>query len=563
MFVNDTHRAGLRRLLCFITAWAAVIAAPIVLSRAAMPEPAETAAQIDRLLLAADTDSARAKDSASTKDKDSVSSSTRCDDVTFLRRASLDVVGDLPTPEAITAQVLDPAADKRQRLVDELLANPHYGQNWARYWRDVILYRRLEDRALFVANSLVVDLTKALNDDTGWDEIVRKFITATGDVREDGYTAVITAQDGKSEETTAEMARIFLGMQIQCSQCHDDFSGRWKREQFHELAAFFPRIALRPVRSPVKRSLEVAADDRFPRRQRRPNANGRRGSAEHYMPDLDNPTAAGTLMTPKFFLTGDSMELGAKDSERRGTVARWITDNPWFAKSQVNRVWAELVGRGFYEPIDDLGPDRQCSNPAALDLLASDFARSGYRMKWLVKTILLTSAYQSAQLESVDAESLAANRPQRLRADQLYNRVTTSLKIPEQTPDRRRERPQPYGGQRGARGVFIQTFGYDPSGPRDEVTGSIPQALALMNSPQINGQINGRNSRTLLGKLLRETDDPETIVEELYLRVLARQPSRDELQKCLSYVNGRPQEVEGFEDVLWALMNSAEMLYRN
>ena len=174
----------------------------------------------------------------------------------------LDIVGDIPTPEHVTAFLLDPAKDKRERVVRELLANPQYGQNWARYWRDVILSRRLEDRAAIVANPLVVALTEKFNENESWDKIAAEFITATGDVRENGATAIHMAQDGRTEETTAEMSRIFLGIQIQCCQCHDHPYDRWKREQFHELAAFFPRIAVRPVQSPTRRSFEVVADDR-------------------------------------------------------------------------------------------------------------------------------------------------------------------------------------------------------------------------------------------------------------------------------------------------------------
>src|SRR5256885_2922592 len=132
----------------------------------------------------------------------------RIDDATYLRRVWLDIVGDIPTPEHVTAFVLDTAKDKRERVVNQLLEKPQYGQNWARYWRDVILYRRLEDRAQLVSNALVADLTEKLNKNEPWDKIAIGFITATGDVRENGTTAIQAAQDGRTEETTAEMSRI-------------------------------------------------------------------------------------------------------------------------------------------------------------------------------------------------------------------------------------------------------------------------------------------------------------------------------------------------------------------
>src|SRR5262245_60833373 len=171
---------------------------------AAKPGAEETAREVDRLL-------------AEEVFKSDTEVAPRVDDAAFLRRVWLDIVGDIPTPEHITAFVLDPAKDKRERVVGELLANPQYGQNWGRYWRDVILSRKLEDRAGIVANSLVVTLTENFNENEAWDKIAANFITATGDVRENGATAIQMAQDGRTEETTAEISRIFLGIQIQCA----------------------------------------------------------------------------------------------------------------------------------------------------------------------------------------------------------------------------------------------------------------------------------------------------------------------------------------------------------
>ena len=191
---------------------------------------------------------------------DSTELAPRCDDETFLRRAYLDIVGDIPTPEATIAFLLDSSSHKRERLVEQLLDDPHYGQNWARYWRDVVFFRAQEERARIAANAMEVDLADQLNGNEGWDSIASNFITAKGDVRENGHTAIIMAQDGRTEETTAEISRIFLGIQIQCAQCHDHPYDRWKREQFHELAAFFPRIGVRRIRG-LSRPAQVASGE--------------------------------------------------------------------------------------------------------------------------------------------------------------------------------------------------------------------------------------------------------------------------------------------------------------
>ena len=348
------------------------------------------------------------------------------DDETYLRRVSMDLIGIPPTPAEITAFALDPSPDKRAKAVDRLLARPEFGQNWGRYWRDVILYRRADDRALLASGAIADYLTEQFNKNTPWDQIARSFITATGDVRENGATGIVMAQFGATPDITAEVSRIFMAIQIQCAQCHDHPTDRWKRTQFHELAAFFPRIALRPVKlaDKQKRSFDVIGLDRE-RPAKVKNAMIPRGSLEHYMPDLKNPTAKGTLMTPVFFVTGQKLPPGTPDAERRATIARWITSprDEWFAKAFVNRIWSEMVGEGFYEPVDDIGPDRNCNAPQTLDYLAKQFVAHQYDVKWLYRTIIATASYQlDSRSRHLPGETpFLANCPQLLRADEVFD----------------------------------------------------------------------------------------------------------------------------------------------
>jgi hypothetical protein len=519
------------------------------------PSPAQTASQVDQLIAEEVFD-------------DTTKLAPRVSDATFLRRAWLDIVGDIPTPEHVTAFLLDPDPDKRGRVVRELLDDPQYGQNWARYWRDVILVRRLEDRAAIVGNPLVVTLTEKFNENESWDKIAAEFITATGDVKDNGATAIQMAQDGRTEETAAEMSRVFLGIQIQCCQCHDHPYDSWKREQFHEFAAFFPRIAVRPVQTPTRRSFEVVADDGPDRPQRNPNAEGRRGQAEHYMPNLDDPAARGTRMQPKFFLSSAKLDFGTRDTERRAAIARWMTKNPWFATAFVNRMWAELVGEGFYEPIDDIGPERTPSAPMAVELLSRRFAESDYDMKWLIQTICATEAYQreSRPRREVDGTPFVANVAQPLRSDQLYNSLLTASDSEElaqaTNPRRRPQMMGPYARAATVRTQFETTFGYDPSDPRETVTSSIPQALAMMNGMRINLAVRAVGRDTVLGRLLDEIGDNKSLVEELYLRTLSREPTDEEMQTAIEFVRRARNRPAAFEDLFWALLNSSEFAHR-
>jgi hypothetical protein len=477
-------------------------------------------------------------------------------DEAYLRRIYLDLLGRNPSPEELTAFALDPSSDKRATIVDRLLDDEKFGENWGRYWRDVIMFRRSDERAQIAGPAMTEYLTAELNKNTPWDAIAQSFITAEGDVRENGATGLMMAQDGDTANITAEVSRIFTGVQIQCAQCHDHKTDRWKREQFHQLAAFFPRVTVRPQQDP--RTIIVAGVD-FARRVRRPNQKG--GELEHYMPDLEDPAAKGTKMEPVFFVTGQKLKQGTTDEQRRETIAEWITSpkNEWFAKAFVNRIWAELVGEGFYEPIDDLGPDRDCTAPQTMELLAKSFVESKYDIKQLYRTIVATSVYQreSRTRRNPGETAFANNCPQRLRGDQLYNALLAALGLPDVAP-RGEGR---YALLRGPRGQFNQVFGYDPSDPRDEVVGTIPQALLMMNGTLINLMISGKG-RTDLGKLLNSTDDNEAVTVELYLRCLGREPNLAEIETCLAHVKRTNNRSKAFEDVLWALVNSTEFLHR-
>jgi hypothetical protein len=506
--------------------------------------PTEIAKKIDELLIS----------------ETIVSQTNICDDETFLRRAFLDIVGQPPSLEDVLVYGLEPSINKRSLLIEFLLADKTYGANWSRYWRDVIMFRRTYDQAQLGVPALESYLTAALNNGVSWNRIAVDFITAKGDIREDGRTVFIAAQQGRPEETVSEISRIFMGIQIQCAQCHDHPTDRWKQEQFHELAAFFPRVAVRPQLDP--RSFIVNATD-FIGRRRNPNANNRFvGTLEHTMPNLTEPTQPGQVMTPKFFVSGQTLPVGTTDAVRRDSLARWITspDNPWFAIAVTNRMWAELIGEGFYEPVDDIGPDRTPSAPKTMDYLANEFTLSGYDLKWLIQTIMSTQAYQRNSLDrrNYDQIPFQANTIQPLRSDQLFDSMMSVFEISDVGFEGTGQGPR---RQQTPRNIFAEIFGYDPNDPRGDVAISIPQSLAMMNSKFINEQLQARQG-TMLYRLLQEVQSDRAAVQELYLRVFSRRPNRNELNTSLAYIKQVTNRGESFEDLLWALLNSAEFKTR-
>lgn len=587
-------------------------------SGAATPPAAQAvAADVDHLIL---RDLTRA----------AIQPAERSRDVDFLRRVSLDITGQLPSPRDVTIFALDPDANKREVLIEQLLRSPEYGKNWARYWRDVIYIPATENRSRIAQGDFEKWMAHELNENHAWDRIVTSLLTASGDVHESPATALIFAQGGQAPEIAAEACRIFLGIQIQCANCHDHPSDVWKRTQFHELAAYFPRISLRQKMEP--RTFEVVSmnsdrgrgefmrenperfvtlfdrnnDGKLTKEEMRgrpamPNApaipaqvldrmfeqgdtnkdgalsaaeikalpipdQARRSSTEHYMTDLNSPSSKGQMIDPRFFVDSSAPGHGLTDEERRAEIARAFTspENPWFAKAIVNRLWCEFLGEGFYMPVDDLGPSRTARNPEAMDALADGFAANHFDLKWLIRTIAQTQAYQrrvAPKPVSEDALPFAAVTPTRLRADLVFNSLMQVLGIDEEAASASRGMMMggPRAFQRGPRFQFDFLFGIDPSTPKDEITGNVPQTLFLMNSNTLRGALSA-SGNTRLGKILRENRDDGDALSEVYLLVLAREPSRHEIEICQAYLKEVGNRGEAYEDVLWSLLNSSEFL---
>jgi hypothetical protein len=587
-------------------------------ARSATPaESAAVAAEVDRLIL-------------HDLQKAGIKPADRCNDADFLRRVSLDITGQLPSPRDVTIFALDPESNKRVVLIDQLLRSPDYGKNWARYWRDVIYMPATENRARVAQGDFEKWMAAELDADRGWDKIVTALLTATGDVHENPQTALLFAQGAQAPEVAAEACRIFLGIQMQCANCHDHPSDVWKRDQFHELAAYFPRMSVRQQQEP--RTFEIVSvnadrgrgdfmrenperflamldrnrDGKLSKEEMRgrgtapgggmpaqlldrlfelgdSNKDGaltvteikaipmpdqaRRGSTEHYMPDLNDPASKGKLVEPKFFVDGSAPGHGLTDEARRAAVASAFTsaDNPWFARAIVNRLWCEFLGEGFYMPVDDMGPTRTARFPEAMDALADGFVSNHYDVKWLIRTIANSQTYQrkvGAKPVAEDALPFAAVTPTRLRADLVFNSLFQVLGINEESAGGRGGMMMaggPRAYQRGPRYQFDLLFGIDPSTPKDDITGNVPQSLFMMNTNMFRGALSA-NGNTRLAKILRENRDDRDALSEVYLLVLSREPSKHEVEICQNHIQEVGQRGEAYEDLMWSLLNSSEFL---
>ena len=359
-------------------------------------------------------------------------------------------------------------------------------------------------------------------------------------------------------ERAADTARVFMGIQIQCAQCHDHPSDIWKREQFHELTAFYARTKDRPVREENR----VVGFTIF--------------SAligEHRMPDKDDPKKT-YVMQPKF-LTGEQPKRDLSDEARRKLLADYVTtgNNYWFHANMVNRVWADLMGQSFYNPVDNMGPLMEATYPEVLLKLAQHFKASGTDIRDLYRLIMNSETYQRQVRLGETADQhlhFAGNYPSRLTADEIWDSLSAvlgNIQQPFQRPGMDKLKGQtkaPSPADRLARrfgfeGLFKAVFAFDPTAKQDEVESTVSQALMLMNNPQIQTKLRFSSDNTL-GKILKTHSNDKDAIQAIYLRILARSATPREEKINIDYIQKFPanSRFAAYEDLFWVLINSAE-----
>ena len=472
-------------------------------------------------------------------------------DEQFLRRASLDLIGRQPTPDELLAFCTDRSPDKRAKAVDRLLASPEFGTNWANYWSDAISFRVPPPELTFLNyKPLKAWLADKLNANTPWDAIVRELLTAKGKLQDNPAAIYIGYHQANAAKLAAETARLFLGLQLQCAECHDHKFDHWKREQFHQFAAYFARTEAKLTQKDA--AATVVKD---------------KGKGEYEMPNLADPRKNGQVMTPTFLTGAGRLDLNTSDDARRAELARLVTDptNQWFAKAYTNRIWARLMGRGFYEPVDDLADHHQPMLPTVHQALADHFTATGFDIKDLFRLVMNTAAYQRALPDRPDGRPFTGALAGKLRGDEVFDSLVRAIGLPNKTPPAMKPTaeirfPPP---PKSTRDLVCECFGFDPSLAPAEVTRTMGQAMLLMNNDQIQAQINADpKSGTLLSQLLAREPDDRAAVTRLFLQVLSRRPTDREMTIALDHIKEVGQRGAAFEDLLWSLINSAEFTTR-
>jgi hypothetical protein len=474
------------------------------------------------------------------------------DDSEFLRRVWLDLAGRIPTLGEARAFPDDRAPDKRARLVRKLLDSPAHVDHFVNVWRDLLIPEAPNNQDVQGQLAGFTGwLRKQVSGNVPYDKTVRELLTVPfgservrprmarepqpADPQAATPLAFYLAKDAKPENLAASTARLFLGVRIECAQCHNHPTASWTREHFWGYAAFFAGLQrTSPDAGGAIREVFDRRDIKIP---------GGKASAEARFLDESEPQWR--------------YNVGA-----RTTLADWVTapGNPYFAPAAVNRLWALLFGVGLVEPVDDFRPDNPPSHPELLDELAAQFVAHRFDLRYLLRAITASRAYQLTS--AAPPAKGGATAPARLfthmalkglTAEQLFDSlaVATGYKEPAGPP--------PGNGQpapAGARAEFLARFATAGQSPT-EAQRSIQQALTLMNGRFI-ADATGAQNATLKGVLNDAGLDTAGRVEALFLATLSRKPTEAEARRFVTYVETCKDGKRALGDVFWALLNSAE-----
>jgi hypothetical protein len=510
-------------------------------------------------------------------DKNKITPSRYVDDYEFIRRASLDVIGRIARPEEIREFLKDPADTRRSLLIDRLLSSEDYARHWANLWSNWLLTRSGPFGRGMYHEQMTVWLEDQFSDPRKtYADLVRGLLTARGKNTDKGAVNFILAHVGENvpparrgEEgqfemvpVTARVARLFLGVQVQCAQCHDHpFQSTITQNQFWGINAFLRQVER-------KGNLAMNRQDTPGPLELVDNENTCRDATVFF------EKRNGVVLTQKaeFLPSGEEKHGKKLDPEKAGVarreeLANFLVEHDNFPKAIVNRMWGVFFGRGFVNPIDDFNDNNQPSNPDLLNELASQLKHYNYDLKKLIRWMANSEAYSL---------SCVANKTNdKPEHEPLFSRMVLKAMTPEQLFESlmvatRSEVAESKDAKKAARdawlGGLISNFG-DDEGNEVNFNGTVVQALMMMNGKEINEAISRKEKGTVALAIAHAHSAP-AVISELYLASLNRPPTARELQTIQQQFHLRPafagkdyrDPAARFEDLFWALLNSNEFM---
>jgi hypothetical protein len=479
-----------------------------------------------------------------------------CDDPTFLRRATIDLTGRLPTRAEAEAFAKNSSPGKRAELVDALLASVDHADYFAMKWGNVLRNRRRSEKDDPKPTAAFRDwLKQAIQANKPYDVFVREVLTATGE--EIQTPPVIWYRELKDPSAAMEdAAQLFLGQRLGCAKCHHHPFEKWSQHDYWSMTAFFSRLDYKEMK-PGKKNKEGVLEGAEPGRLTlKPN-----------LPEVKNPRTNKPVKPAG--LDSEPMTLD-RDEDPRGKLAEWMTNpkNPFFAKSLVNRYWKHFLGRGLIDPEDDMRVTNPPTNPELLEALAKSFVVSKYDLKKLIRTICTSTTYQLSAIPNAhnaeDRQNYSRFLPKRLHAEVLLDAID------EVTLARTKFKNAPASVTRAVQlpdnlvdSYFLSVFGRPDSASACECErsgdASLAQALHMFNSDEVLKKVAGPRAAAL-GK---EKRPHEERISELYLTALSRKPTPEELATLTGYINKKGNDQTAYEDIIWALINTKEFLFNH
>ncbi len=471
--------------------------------------------------------------------------SPECNDGEFIRRVYLDTIGVLPTLDETKAFLADPSSDKRDRLIESLLARPEFVDYWSYKWADLLLVNStsLQPASMWSYYNWVRDNVAA---NTPWNEFARRLVTASGSTLENGATNFFVLHKDPPD-LSETVSQAFLGMSIACAKCHNHPMEKWTNGQYFAMANLLARVRVKDGQAGGSSTVFNAS------------------AGELVQPLTGKPQKPQPL-------DGEAIEFES-DVERREHLAKWLTspENPYFAKSISNRVWANFFGVGLVESVDDMRLTNPSSNPELLDAVAQHLIDNQYDLKALMRAILQSHAYQrsSEPLAENKAEMRFYSRyyPRRLMAEIMLDVLSQVSGAPTNFPGypsgwRAMQLPDS-----NVDSYFLKTFGR----PDRVITcecerteePSMVQVLHISNGKGINEKLAQAGNR--IDQLLAANASDEQIVQEAYLSALCREPTEGERESILTVLRDTPAEErrQAIEDVYWGVLSSKEFLFNH
>jgi hypothetical protein len=467
-----------------------------------------------------------------------------CSDEEFVRRAYLDADGRLPRPEETLAFLSSHDANKRGKLVDDLVDSADCAAFWTLKWCDVLRAnsKKLEPSGVRKFRRWVYESVLA---DKPVDQMARELLTSQGSVFENPAANYWRASRDP-QDATETTAQLFLGIRIQCAKCHNHPFERWSQDNYYGIAAAFARVGRRPGGNAKEEEVVF-----------RENAG-----------EVQQPRT-GQTMKVHLLLKGD-VDV-PNDEDRRAVFAHWLTapDNPFFARTCVNRIWGHLTGRGIVEPVDDFRDSNPPSNAKLLDELARQFVAHGYSSKWAMRTIMHSHVYElSARKNDFNKDDelyFSHANTRMLTAEQLLDAICSVTNVPEHftglpVGTRAVELPDPPTDN-----YFLKIFGQ----PQREMAcqcerstdSNLSQALQMINGPVVHNKLRDDSGR--IPQMIKAGKKDDEIIASLYLTALSRQPASEELAASRAHIARSSDRRQSLEDIGWAILNCKEFLFQH